>query len=426
MTGSEDPQGLRALLEALDTPAFAVDPNLNFLGFNRRFAEHPCTEEGAAPTLGASALASAPEEARDRLRADLERSLAGHAVHRERVCRGNVLEWSFGPLQDADGYPWGVLVVQRDISRGLHAESIQLGSERRFRALFEQAGAGVVMVEPHSRRFLEVNRTFCGLMGRSAEELLGQDVLALTCPEDRDQDRALFGELAAGLKTGFSVERRYLHKEGAPLWVELHVTRLDLGGGTFQCMGVVHDITARRQAALALEESERRFRTLANNLPVVVARLDPQGRCLYVNPAIAGVIGLEPEAFQGLSAEGPLGPETAVQAWQARVQAALETGTIQEFELELVGPAGARTLALILVSERGTDTAEPTVLNLGLDITRRKETERALAAQLDELTRWHTVTLGREGRVLELKREVNRLLAEYGGAPRYPSAETAP
>ena len=44
-----------------------------------------------------------------------------------------------------------------------------------------------------------------------------------------------------------------------------------------------------------------------------------------------------------------------------------------------------------------------------------------MAEQLDELRRWHSATLGREGRVLELKTEINDLLAQAGQAPRYPS-----
>jgi PAS domain S-box-containing protein len=58
-----------------------------------------------------------------------------------------------------------------------------------------------------------------------------------------------------------------------------------------------------------------------------------------------------------------------------------------------------------------------------IDITERKRAETELAAQLDELRRWHDATLGREGRTLELKREINTLLTEQGQPPRYSSVE---
>jgi hypothetical protein len=60
---------------------------------------------------------------------------------------------------------------------------------------------------------------------------------------------------------------------------------------------------------------------------------------------------------------------------------------------------------------------------LSFDITGRKRAEAQLAEQLDELQRWHAITLGRETRILDLKREVNELLAQAGQPPRYPSAE---
>jgi PAS domain S-box-containing protein len=58
------------------------------------------------------------------------------------------------------------------------------------------------------------------------------------------------------------------------------------------------------------------------------------------------------------------------------------------------------------------------------DITARKQAESNLAEQFEELRRWHDTTLGREGRILDLKREVNDLLGQTGKNPRYPSAES--
>jgi PAS domain S-box-containing protein len=60
------------------------------------------------------------------------------------------------------------------------------------------------------------------------------------------------------------------------------------------------------------------------------------------------------------------------------------------------------------------------------DITERVRAEARMAEQLEELRRWHDATLGREGRILELKREVNALLADIGQSPRYPSATEEP
>lgn len=64
------------------------------------------------------------------------------------------------------------------------------------------------------------------------------------------------------------------------------------------------------------------------------------------------------------------------------------------------------------------------VLSIVRDITERKQIEAKLTEQLEELRRWHDVTSGREGRILDLKHEVNDLLSQTGKHPRYPSAES--
>ena len=59
-----------------------------------------------------------------------------------------------------------------------------------------------------------------------------------------------------------------------------------------------------------------------------------------------------------------------------------------------------------------------------IDITERKQAEEEIKKQLAELQRWNNATLGREMRILEIKREVNELLGQAGQPPRYPSAES--
>ena len=80
--------------------------------------------------------------------------------------------------------------------------------------------------------------------------------------------------------------------------------------------------------------------------------------------------------------------------------------------------------ALIRKLENKMAQLEETNRALELDIAARQQAEAQLNTQLNELRRWHRATLGREKRILDLKREVNELLAQAGQPPRYPSAET--
>jgi hypothetical protein len=60
-----------------------------------------------------------------------------------------------------------------------------------------------------------------------------------------------------------------------------------------------------------------------------------------------------------------------------------------------------------------------------VDVTARHRADERIREQLEALRRWHAAMLGREGRLLDLKREVNALMARLGEPPRYPSAEAA-
>ena len=93
---------------------------------------------------------------------------------------------------------------------------------------------------------------------------------------------------------------------------------------------------------------------------------------------------------------------------------------------------GVRSAAVDFAGEKLTIIFDPTQLDelrianeqLAQDITARKPADEQFTdEQLDELHRWYTATQGREGRILELKHEVNKLLALTGLPPRYPSAE---
>jgi hypothetical protein len=60
------------------------------------------------------------------------------------------------------------------------------------------------------------------------------------------------------------------------------------------------------------------------------------------------------------------------------------------------------------------------------DITKRKQAEKQITSQLDELQRWHDAMLGREDRVQELKREVNEFCRRLSQPVRYPSQDAGP
>ncbi len=134
-------------------------------------------------------------------------------------------------------------------------------SEKRFRALVEQAAVGVAEIDVATGRFLTVNRRLCEMVGRTEEEMLATTFLAITHPEDLSLHKEKTVLLLTGKIGNYSLEKRYVRKDGAIIWVNIKVSPLWKQGEKPWCnMIVVEDITDRR---LMQEENERRSKQLA-------------------------------------------------------------------------------------------------------------------------------------------------------------------
>ena len=134
-------------------------------------------------------------------------------------------------------------------------------SEERFRALVEQAAVGVAEIDIVTGRYLTVNRRLCEMIGRTEAEMLDTTFQAITHPEDLHlhEDKVML--LLAGKIKHYSLEKRYIRKDGVSIWVTITVAPLFKPGRTSErYITVVQDITERRRVE---EENERRSKQLA-------------------------------------------------------------------------------------------------------------------------------------------------------------------
>ena len=134
-------------------------------------------------------------------------------------------------------------------------------SEKRFRALVEQAAVGVAEIDIATGRFLTVNSRLCEMVGRTEEELLATTFPAITHPEDLHLHEDKTALLLTGRIGHYSLEKRYVRKDGTIIWANITVSPLwKQGEKPGRNMIVVEDITERKRVQ---EENERRSRQLA-------------------------------------------------------------------------------------------------------------------------------------------------------------------
>ncbi len=153
----------------------------------------------------------------------------------------------------------GIALSELTVAR--FAAEVHTETDSLYRASFELSGAGSAQVDPHTGRFLLVNQAMCQITGYSREELLVRTFSDITHPEDRAKDYEGYQALLRGEVRELIAEKRYLRKDGSSIWVLINIAMLkDEAGAPLRSLGVIHDISARKQSEQALRDSEDRFR----------------------------------------------------------------------------------------------------------------------------------------------------------------------
>ncbi len=130
--------------------------------------------------------------------------------------------------------------------------------ESRFRGMFEQAAVGMAHVGMDGR-WLRVNQRLCDIVGYDCAELLQITFQDVTHPDDLATDLGLLRRLIDGEIQTYSLEKRYIRKDGQLVWINLTVAlQRDDNGVPQYCISVVEDVSQRKQAEDALREAYRR------------------------------------------------------------------------------------------------------------------------------------------------------------------------
>ena len=191
-------------------------------------------------------------------------------------------------------------------------------------------------------------------------------------PEDRDHVMsALDGHITAG--DPYDLEYRVRRRDGGTsYWHDQGTAIRDAQGKAVRMVGGIADVTERKRAETALQESEERFRALAEHSIDTIMRFDHQHRCLYVNPIVERGTGIAPEAFIGKTNREMGFPEDQCMLWADAIEKVLQTGKVNRIEFKL--PTGM-WLDWLLAPEFDALGKVSAVVTAARDITERKNAE---------------------------------------------------
>lgn len=294
------------------------------------------------------------------------------------------LEVVTSSITDKSGNIVGVQGVSRDITSRMRAEEALRESEERFRATFEQAAVGIAHVALDGR-WIRFNQKLCDITGYTREELSKLTFQDITYPDDLEADLQYMKRLLAGEIPTYSMEKRYVKKNGSLVWVNLTVSLLHKNGNPEYFISVIDDITERKRAEEELRESEEKFRALAESSAAAVIVYQDEW-LVSVNPAAERITGYSKDELLKMKMIDIIHPdfkEIVSKRALARQRGQPEPTQYETMIITKGGEARWVLLSVGLMLYRGKPAGVVTLL----DITERKQAEEALRKSEANLAR---------------------------------------
>ncbi|MGB7735729.1 MAG: PAS domain S-box protein [Thermoguttaceae bacterium] len=295
-------------------------------------------------------------------------------------------ELSAALVKDASGKAVAIINVLRDITERKLAEEALRQSERRFRNYFEQGLIGMAVTSV-DKRWLEVNDRLCEILGYSREELVQTSWAELTHPDDLEENCRLFNQLLVGDIENFTLDKRYIKKDGGIVYTTIHTRAFRKEDGTIDhIVLLVEDITARKQAEEALRQNHDELRTIYEEITdgiVIVSVENP--RPLRANAALCRMLGYSEEEMRNLSPTQVHSPET-LSAVREQLEMAKQKGIARSSDVPFLRKDGSVFYADVTVSQI-IYNRQPCWVSVIHDITERKHAQDALERERQSLWR---------------------------------------
>lgn len=339
----------------------------------------------AAEVIGKSISLLVPLDRRDELQEILAKIRSGRKIAHFETMRlrndGRSIDVSLtiSPIMNDQGAPTGAASIARDISGQRRAEESLRQSEEKYRSLVANI-PDVIWSGDAEGKTVFVSAKIEAIYGYTPEEICQTGVwFERIHPDDAPKAHAAYERLLSRGEV-FETEYRIQRKDGQWIWLYARaVSRYEKDGKRY-IDGIASDITERKHALQALEESERKYRSLVTHIPDIIWSVAADGRVDFISSNAERILSFTPEDAYRLGGQvwfDSIHPEDGPRVKKA-FEALFKAGRPYDVECRRKGRDGE----WVWVHDRSVATHERDGMlyadGLVTDITERKKTEESL------------------------------------------------
>ncbi len=408
---------LKNTLESISDALITINRDWIITSINPRAAE--INQKPAQEVMGKSiwvefpALINSPFE-------DLARNAIVDGISRKLEMH-YFIENQYDVWLDINIYPSieGLTLIYRDINERKRAEL----EKDLYSHIVEESLNEIFVFDSKSYKFLQANKAAITNLGYSIEELKTMTPLDIKPLISQQRFEKMISPLLDGTQKQIVFETIHQRKEGSTYDVEVHLQLQNMGKDSL-FTAIILDITERKRVEKIIIDDRHRLESIIKGTNVGTWEWKVQTGETVFNERWAEIVGytlkeLEPitiETWNHLTHPDDLKmAESKLSAHFSKISDYYDV----EYRMKHKDGHWVWIQDRGRVSEWGEDGQPLIMLGTHHDITQRKVDETKMLEQLEELRRWHQITLGREDRIIELKQEINQLLKEADRPPRY-------
>jgi PAS domain S-box-containing protein len=323
------------------------------------------------------------------------------------------------------------LVFVRDISQHIQAEKTIREHERQLESMVGNLPGFVYRCKYNKNwTMIFLSPQFETITGYPATDFIHNKNRAFNDIIEKDFQPEVFKkwEVAVAEKSVFEAEYPVVTHNNQIKWVwERGTGVFDNNGNVLFLEGYIEDISPRKQMEEKIRYGEKKFRQITENMSDVVWTADLNFKTTYISPSVELLLGETLEEHLKKSIQEKLSPESllkvqSILADEMEKEKNPESDKSRSCKVEIQHYKADGTLIWVemnissIRNEKGEMTGFQGVTR---DISERKKAETELKRKVDELERFNRVMVGRENKMIDLKREVNELLEKLGQNKKY-------